>query len=318
MAKKVSTFGKNNKRAYAYLAPALTSIIILSILPMIYSVFLAFTDYGLSNLSNGYGTPDGWHMVGFYQFKQILVGPLKGEFFPLLTWTIIYALISTLGCFFIGLIFAMILSDENLKEGFIYKALLVIPWALPGAIIIIAFKGLFNSEYGAINGVLQSLHIIKEPIMWLVSPHAARLAVIFLNLWLGYPYMMNICIGALAAIPSSYYEAADIDGATGIQKFFKITLPSLARTAYPLLISSFAFNFNNFNTAFLLTDGGPAKEGASFSGWTDIIGSAAYNMSTKNGQFALGSAMSILIFIIIGTISFVNMKASGQFEEVEG
>lgn len=318
MAKKASTFGKNNKRAYAFLAPALISIFLLSIVPMIYSIFLAFTDYGLSNLSNGYGTPDGWHMVGFYQFKQILVGPLKGEFFPLLLWTIIFAVLSTFGCFFIGLIFAMLLDDEDLKEKFIYKALLIIPWALPGAITIIAFKGLFNSDYGAINTALQNLHIIKEPIMWLNTPFAARAAVIILNLWLGFPYMMNICIGALAAIPSSYYEAADIDGATAIQKFVKITLPSLAKTAYPLLISSFAFNFNNFNTAFLLTDGGPAKEGASFSGWTDIIGSAAYNMSTKQGQFALGSAMSIIIFLIIGSISFVNMRASGQFEEVEG
>ena len=318
MAKKASTFGKNNKRAYAFLAPALVSIILLSILPMIYSVFLAFTDYGLSNLSNGYGTADGWHMVGFYQFGQILAGPLKGEFFPLLLWTIVFAVLSTFGCYFLGLIFAMLLSDEDLKEAPVYKALLIIPWALPGAITIIAFKGLFNSDYGAINAALQNLHIIKDPIMWLTTPFAARAAVILLNLWLGYPYMMNICMGALAAIPSSYYEAADIDGATGLQKFFKITLPSLARTSYPLLISSFAFNFNNFNTAFLLTDGGPAKEGASFSGWTDIIGSAAYNMSTKQGQFALGSAMSVIIFIIIGTISFVNMKASGQFEEVEG
>lgn len=318
MAKKASTFGKNNKRAYAFLAPALVSIILLSILPMIYSVFLAFTDYGLSNLSNGYGTADGWHMVGFYQFGQILTGPLKGEFFPLLLWTIVFAVLSTFGCYFLGLIFAMLLSDEDLKEAPVYKALLIIPWALPGAITIIAFKGLFNSDYGAINAALQNLHIIKDPIMWLTTPFAARAAVILLNLWLGYPYMMNICMGALAAIPSSYYEAADIDGATGLQKFFKITLPSLARTSYPLLISSFAFNFNNFNTAFLLTDGGPAKEGASFSGWTDIIGSAAYNMSTKQGQFALGSAMSVIIFIIIGTISFVNMKASGQFEEVEG
>lgn len=317
MSKKSSAFGKNNKRAYAYLTPALISITLLSILPMIYSIFLSFTDYSLTNLRGGYGTADGWHLVGFYQFKQILSGPLKGEFFPLFFWTIIFAAVSTFGCFFIGLIFAMLLSDEDLKESSIYKAFLVIPWALPAAITIISFKGLFNSDYGAINAVLQNLHIIKEPIMWLATPYAARTAVILLNLWLGFPYMMNVCMGALAAIPSSYYEAADIDGANAFQKFIKITLPSLARTAYPLLISSFAFNFNNFNTAFLLTDGGPAKSGASFSGWTDIIGSAAYNMSTKQGQFALGSAMSVLIFIIIGTISFVNMKASRQFEEVD-
>lgn len=317
MIKKKSAFGNENSKALRYLSPALVSIAVLSILPCLYTLFMSFTDYSLLNLSNGYGGKNGWHITGLYQYKQILAGPLKNEFLPLLLWTFSFALISTFGCFIIGLIFAMMLDDEDLRESAVYKALLVIPWALPGAITIISFKGLFNSEYGAINIMLQNLHIIKEPIMWLTTPAAARLAVILLNLWLGFPYMMNVCMGALSAIPKIYYEAADIDGASRIQKFVKITLPSIAKTSYPLLISSFAFNFNNFNTAFLLTDGGPAKTGSSFSGWTDIIGSAAYNMSTSKGQFALGAAMSVVIFIIIGTLSLINMKASGQFEEVK-
>ena len=124
-------------------------------------------------------------------------------------------------------------------------------------------------------------------------------------------------MGALSSVPETYYEAADIDGANGFQKFIKITLPSLAHTSYPLLISNFAFNFNNFNSAFLLTDGGPTKAGSSFAGWTDLLGSATYKMSTQQGNFALGAAMSILIFLIIGVISLINMKVSGQFKEVE-
>ncbi len=307
---------KSSIESYKYLSPALVSIFILSILPILYTVFIAFTDYNLKNQNFGYGTEKGWHIVGLYQFKQVLTGPLKDQFFPLLSWTFIFTIISTFGAFSIGLIFAMILRDKNMKESFIYKGLLVIPWALPGAITIISFKGLFNSEYGAINTILSQLHLINEPIMWLTTPTAARIAVIIVNLWLGFPYMMNVCTGALSAIPETYYEAARLDGASKLQQFIKITLPSISRVSYPLLISNFAFNFNNFNSAYLLTEGGPSKAGSSFAGWTDIIGSAAYKMSINNGNFALGAAMSILLFIIIGSISLINMKMSGQFKEV--
>lgn len=308
---------KNNLDSYKYLAPALISILVLSILPILYTVFMAFTDYSLKNQNFGYGTENGWHIVGLYQFERILTGPLKNQFFPLLIWTVIFTTISTLGAFLIGLIFAMVLSDKNMKESFIYKGLLVIPWALPGAITIISFKGLFNSEYGAINAILQQLNLINDPIMWLTTPLAARIAVILVNLWLGFPYMMNVCIGALSSISDTYYEAAKIDGATRWQQFIKITLPSISSVSYPLLISNFAFNFNNINSAYLLTEGGPSKAESSFAGWTDIIGSSAYKMSTSNGNFALGAAMSILLFIIIGAISLINMRMSGQFKEAQ-
>lgn len=312
--KKDNLIRYENRKALRYLSPALISITVLSILPMLYTIFIAFTNYSLKNQNFGYGTENGWKIVGLEQFKNILTGPLKSEFFPLLFWTLFYTIVSTIGCYLIGLIFAIVLKDKNMKESFIYKALLVIPWALPGAITIISFKGLFNSEYGSINLILQTLHIIDEPIMWLTTPTAARLAVILINLWLGFPYMMNVCIGALSSVPDTYYEAAELDGASNFQKFMKITLPSLAKTSYPLLISNFAFNFNNFNSAFLLTDGGPSKAGSSFAGWTDILGSATYKMSTQQGNFALGAAMSILIFLIVGTLSLINMKVSKQFE----
>lgn len=318
MAKaKKNVISRKNMQGYRYLSPAIISISILSALPILYTIFIAFTNYTLKNQNYGYGTAKGWKMVGLYQFQQVLVGPLKSEFFPLFGWTLVYTTIATLGTFIIGLVFAMMLRDKNMKESFIYKGLLVIPWALPGAITIISFKGLFNSQYGAINNILMQLNLLQEPVLWLTTPMAARVAVILVNLWLGFPYMMNVCIGALAAIPDTYYEAADIDGASRRQKFRKITLPSLSNVSYPLLIANFAFNFNNFNSAFLLTDGGPSKAGSSFAGWTDIIGSAAYNMSVTKGNFGLGAAMSIVLFAIIGTLSIINMKVSGQFKEVE-
>lgn len=310
MAKKKSAAFEENIKAYKYLSPALISIFVLALLPMIYTIFIAFTNYNLTTANTG------WGMVGLQNFKDVLVGPFKDFFFPVFGWTVVFATLSTFGCFFVGLFFAMLLSNKNMKESFIYKAFLIIPWALPGAIIVIAFQGLLNSQYGAINNILMNLHIIKEPIMWLTNAGAARFALVLINVWLGFPYMMNICLGALSAIPESYYEAANIDGANGWQKFTKITLPSISKTAYPLLISSWAFNFNNFTSAYLLTGGNPMRPNSPFAGYTDILGSAAYKMSIQFGRFDLGAVLSILIFVLVGSISFIQMKSSGQFEEV--
>ncbi len=137
------------------------------------------------------------------------------------------------------------------------------------------------------------------------------------NVWLGFPYMMNVCLGSLAAIPEVYYEAAEVDGASKWKQFTSITLPSLAKTAYPLIISSFAFNFNNFGSAYLITQGNPARLDTQFAGYTDILASVNYKLSIQFGRYDIASALSIIIFLIIASISFVQMKASGQFEEVD-
>jgi arabinogalactan oligomer/maltooligosaccharide transport system permease protein len=153
--------------------------------------------------------------------------------------------------------------------------------------------------------------------MWLASKWWSRTAIIIVNLWLGFPYMMNVCVGAISAIPETYYEAAEIDGASKWVQFTKITLPALAATAYPLLISSFAFNFNNFGSAFLITGGGPANPENQWAGYTDILSSMTYKLTLNNYQYGVGAAMGIIIFIIIGTISYSQMRMSGQFKEVE-
>ncbi|GAA0070350.1 hypothetical protein UT300003_18730 [Clostridium sardiniense] len=310
MSKKKITY-KDNLRALKFMSPSLISMIILTVLPIICTIVIAFTNYNIKTLNTG------WKFVGLKNFADIITGPLKEIFLPVFGWTIVSTTIITFGGFFVGLIYALILSNKNMKESAIYKAFLVIPWALPATIVIISFTGLLNSQYGAINGILMNLHIIAEPIMWLTEPWAARTAIVLISIWLGFPYMMNVCIGALAAIPETYYEAASIDGATPVQKFFKITLPSLANTAFPLLIGSWSFNFGNFTAAYLLLGGGPVRPDSPFAGYTDVLGSAAYKMTIQFGRFDLGAALSIILFIIVGTIAFVQMKASGQFKEVD-
>ena len=301
---------KDTIKAMPYLLPAVISIIIFTIIPIVYTVVIAFTDYTMYSQGN-------IKFVGFANFIEVLTGPFKEVFLPVFGWNIIFAVVSTAGTFFLGLIVAMAVNNPNIKEKSVYRAILIIPWALPATVAILSWQGLLNGSYGAINNLLLNLHLISNPIPWLTDPTWARVALIIVNIWLGFPYMMNVCLGALGAIPDSYYEAADVDGASKWLQFRKITLPSLAQISYPLLISSFAFNFNNFGSAFLITKGGPPRMATQFAGYTDILASVNYKLSTQFGRFEIASAISIIIFLILGTISYYKMKLSGQFEEVE-
>lgn len=299
-------------KAAKFMAPAMISIIIFTILPIAYTIWLAFTNKTM------YIENANVEYVGIKNFINVLTGPFQKVFFPVLIWTVIFALISTLGSFFVGLIVAMLLNNENIKERAIYKAILIIPWALPVTVAILSWQGLLNGEYGAINNLLMNIRIISDPIPWLSDPTWARVALCIVNIWLGFPYMMNICLGALAAIPDTYYEAADVDGASKFTQFIKITLPSISQTAYPLIISSFSFNFNNFGSAYLITAGGPARPDSQYAGYTDILASVNYKLSSGSiGKYQIAATIGILVFVVLAFISYYQMKLSGQFKEVE-
>ena len=213
---------KDTIKAMPYLLPAVISIIIFTIIPIVYTVVIAFTDYTMYSQGN-------IKFVGFANFIEVLTGPFKEVFLPVFGWNIIFAVVSTAGTFFLGLIVAMAVNNPNIKEKSVYRAILIIPWALPATVAILSWQGLLNGSYGAINNLLLDLHLISNPIPWLTDPTWARVALIIVNIWLGFPYMMNVCLGALGAIPDSYYEAADVDGASKWLQFRKITLPSLAQ-----------------------------------------------------------------------------------------
>lgn len=301
-------FGKI--RPYIYLSPALISIFALVFLPIMYTIYIAFTNYNLNHLED-------YHLIGFANFQSIFNGPFKSIFFPVFGWTIIFAIIGSFGSFFVGIILALLLNNPNMKEASIYKGILILPWALPPTIAILSWQGLLDLNYGGINILLKNLHIINQGIPWLIDPFWARVGILIATLWLGFPYMMNVCIGALSSIPDTFYEAADIDGATRFQKFMKITLPSITSASLPLLISSFAYNFSNLSAAYLITRGLPARASSQYAGYTDILASTTYKLSLQYTRYDIGAALSIVIFVLIGTISFVNFKLSGTFKEVD-
>ncbi len=300
---------KKNPKAYIYLSPALISILLVTGLPIIYTVVLSFTNYNMYHLND-------FSFIGWENYITVLTGSIRNVFFPVLGWTICFAVLSTVGAYAMGLILAILLNNPRMKESKIYKAILIVPWALPSTIAILAWQGLFNEQYGGINNMLHAIGIAAN-IPWLTNPFWARFGIIMVNIWLGFPYMMNVCLGGLQAISTEYYEAAEIDGASKFQCFKSITFPMVTKLSIPLVISSFASNFNNFGNIYMITQGGPARIDNQFAGYTDILASTTYKMTTWSNRYELSATFSVLIFLIVGTFTLINMHLSGAFKEVD-
>jgi len=260
--------------------------------------------------------------VGGNNFMKIIRDPrISKPFFQIFGWTITYAGLSVLFSFAIGLAFAITLNDSNLKGKILYRTLLIIPWAIPAFISVLVWRnGFFNETYGVLNRFLLEGLFHAEPIKWLQDPFWAKIAVLIVNTWLGFPYMMTVSLGALQSIPDELYEASSIDGASRFKQFRSITLPLLMTSVAPLLVMAFAFNFNNFTNIYLLTQGKPAIPGTNTpAGATDILISYTYKLAfegSRGQDFGFAAAISILIFAIIAILSYVNFKFSGSFEEV--
>lgn len=274
-----------------------------------------------------YTSPEGERLLpgfrtflGWENYVRLLTDDrVSGPFLRVFIWTFEWAILSVLTTFALGLFMAILLNDNTLRFRKFYRVILILPYALPAFISVLIWRGLLNTEVGVINQILQSLSLTRIP--WLQSTFWSRFALIIINLWLGFPYMMLISLGALQSISPDLYEAAAIDGATGWQRFKHITLPLILVSLGPLLISSFAFNFNNFNVIYLFNEGGPPIVGAQTpAGGTDILISYTYRLSFESGRgsdFGLASSVSIIIFMITAVITWFNFKYTGALEEVK-
>ena len=254
----------------------------------------------------------GWRApIWFENYSKIITDPRVRE--PLIRvfiWTVAFALLTVLTTFALGLLLALALN-KPIRGRRIYRSILVLPYAMPSVMSILIWGGMFNTEFGAINT------LFGTDIAWFSDPNFARVAVILVNLWLGFPYFYLISSGSLQAIPSELLEAAAIDGANPRQIFRKITLPLLLQILSPLLIASFAFNFNNFNLIYLLTGGGPRNElDGEIAGATDILISYTYKIAFGTGTQDLGlaSAISLIIFILVASISLYSLRKSKVLE----
>jgi arabinogalactan oligomer / maltooligosaccharide transport system permease protein len=257
--------------------------------------------------------------LGLRNFQEIFRGASR-TLFPVFIWNVIFAVSTVIINTIAGVFLAVLLNNPNLRFRALYRTLLIIPWALPTVITIQVWRGFLNQNFGAINRLLMLMDITPEPINWLIGNEwSARAAILLVNLWLGYPFMMTATLGALSAIPRDIYEAAKIDGATTLQTFWGVTAPLLRTALVPITLTGFAFNFNNFNIIFLLTDGGPPVSwGTATARGTDILISWAYNTAFRNqGGYAygMGSAISLVIFVITLAVSLINFRVTGALKE---
>ena len=275
-----------------------------------------FYNEEVGRLSPGYRT-----YVGLRNYRRLLTDQrILQPFFRVFVWTFIWAILSVGTTFALGLLLALILDDTKLKFRKFYRTILIVPYAMPAFISVLIWRGLFNPEVGVINQILDSLPFLSA-LPFMHNIFWTRAALVFINLWLGFPYMLLITLGALQSIDKNLYEAARIDGASIWQKFRYITLPLLLITVAPLLIASFAFNFNNFNIIYLFNEGRPAIAGAQTpAGGTDILISYTYRLSFETGRgadFGLASAVTLIIFMITATITWFNFRYTGALEEVK-
>ncbi|MEZ0449383.1 ABC transporter permease subunit [Cellulomonas sp. ICMP 17802] len=275
------------------------------------------SDHGNFVAEDGTVLLPGWRVtVGFENFTAFFTDSrIAGPFFEILVWTFAFAILSVLTCFVVGLFLAVVFNDPRVKGRRIYRSLLLLPYALPAFISALVWRGLLNQRFGFVNEVLLG----GADIPWLTNPWLAKLSIIGVNLWLGFPYMFLVCTGALQSIPGDVIESARMDGAGAARIQRSIVLPLLMVAVAPLLIASFAFNFNNFTLIYLLTGGGPNFQGTPILvGHTDILISMVYSVAFESGlkQYGLASALSIMIFLIVGAISWAGFRRTRRLEEL--
>ena len=250
--------------------------------------------------------------VGISNYERLFTNPtVAGQFFSAFVWTLVFAAGSVLLTFALGFALALILNDQRLKGRRIYRSILIMPYAIPGFISLLVWSNFYNQEFGLIN---QTLGL---NLNWFGDPTLAQTAVLLTNLWMGFPYMFIVSTGALQAIPKELTEASRMDGASPFQATSKIVLPLLLVAVAPLLVSSFAFNFNNFNAIELLTGGGPFPDGSG-RGSTDILISMVYRIAFggSGADFGFASAVSVCLFILTGVLAAIQFRFTNVLEDV--
>jgi ABC-type sugar transport system permease subunit len=272
-------------------------------------------DKGSYVAANGEELEPGWKAsVGFDNFSRIIHNPLiRDPFLRVFVWTFAFAALTVFLSFAVGLLLAITLDKPGMRLQKLYRTLLILPYAVPGFLSLLVWQGLLNDDFGVVNRILHT------DIPWLFDGTWAKVSLIMVSLWLTFPYFFLVSLGALQSIPPELKEAARVDGGGPWQVFRKVVLPLLLVVVAPLMIASFAFNFNNFGNIYLLTGGGPASNDQTTAGATDILITYTYKIafaSGKGNDYGLASAISLIIFFIIATISTLAFWKTKALENV--
>ncbi|WP_323704141.1 sugar ABC transporter permease [Mammaliicoccus sp. Dog046] len=295
---------------YLLISPGIFLLIFVVVFPLLFMCFLAFTNYNLYNAPPRHLLE--W--VGFENFKSLVTVPIwKTTFFNVLTWTIVWTLVATTLQIALALLLAIIVNHPLIKFKKLIRTILILPWAVPSFVTILIFAAIFNDDFGSINNdILQPLLGIAPA--WLNDPFWAKVALILIQVWLGFPFVFALFTGVLQSISSDWYEAADMDGASSWQKFRNITFPHILFATAPLLIMQYAGNFNNFNLIYLFNKGGPPVSGQN-AGSTDILISWVYRLTFDMQNYNMAATISLIIGLFIAIIAFIQFKKTSTFKD---
>lgn len=302
--------------AYIVLSPTAVLTLFVSVLPIVFGVLIAFTDYSRNN-----SPPTKLvQWVGFDNFATVTqVFSWMHTFLGVLLWTFVWAILATVTTYLFGFFQAVLLNNSAVKFKKLWRSIYILPWAVPAMISALVFKSMFNGQFGPVSQFLLDIGLTSERIYWFTDPGNTNLArgmALLINLWLGFPYFMALIGGTLTTISESYYEAARMDGATAGQTFWNITFPIVYKATAPLLMLSFVSNFNNFGVIYFLTEGGPANPNYNFAGSTDLLITWLYKLTLDNRLYSMGAVMSIIVFLIVASFSLFNLRKSKTFEEL--
>lgn len=314
-----------NAFASISIAPSVVMIAIFSLIPLLFSALVAFTNYSSPDHIPPNNLVD-W--VGIQNFITMFSTKIGGgewakSFGFTAVWTIIWAIFATFSCFFVGFFYAFVLQDKRIVIPGFFRTVYILPYAIPTMLSLFVWANLLNGTIGPINRTLQMIGLIEQPIPWLSSPNVAKFSLIFVNIWIGFPYSMILTTSSMTAISNSLYEAAVIDGATKWQQFRSITYPLVMFQLKPTLIMQFAGNINNFGSVFFLTGGGPNMPQPGLTtttscGATDLLISWIYKLTMNTpSRYHLASVLSLLVFVVLVPFALYNFTRTKSFKEGE-
>lgn len=314
-----------NSFATIGIAPSIVMIAIFSVIPLLFSALVAFTNYSSPEHIPPNNLVDWVGLQNFVTMFSTRVG--GGEWAKTFgwtaIWTIVWAVFATFTCFFVGFFYAFVLQDRRVVIPSFFRTVYILPYAIPTMLSLFVWANLLNGTVGPINRTLQIIGLIDQPIPWLSDPWVAKGALIFVNIWIGFPYSMILTTSSMTAISNSLYEAAVIDGATKWQQFKSITYPLVMFQLKPTLIMQFAGNINNFGAVFFLTGGGPNMPQPGLTtvtncGATDLLISWIYKLTMNTpSRYNLASVLSLLVFVVLVPFALYNYTRTKSFKEGE-
>ena len=302
----------------AGLAPSFIMILVFVVVPLIFSVCVAFTNYSAPGHIPPNNTVD-W--VGFDTFKDLLGGHNNWSvgFGRVALWTLIWAVLATVTCYFGGLLVAVQLQEINMKIAPVFRFIFILPYAVPSVVTMITWKNLLNGTFGTVNRTLLELGFIDEVIPWIGTHHMAQFTCVLINLWAGFGYFMLLSMGTMTAISKDLFEAARIDGASKFQILSKITMPLVLYQTMPLIIMSFAHNINNFGAIFFLTGGSPTVSDSTttLAGGTDLLVTWIYKLTITLQKYNYASVIAVIIFIVLAPFAIFQFRQTKAYKEGE-